>query len=440
MKNQLNERSILYNIEPIGIGSKYVESLTSYITRIAYEHNITVGDLIKNLIALQINKKYLIRSSTYGGNRFYDGAKTINGYMENSNDLVMVMETLIFRNDLSILTLDRWRDFIPLRNLLKESLSWCPECIQSWQSGLKVYYPLVWHIRTVNICLEHNRYLLEKCQVCHKKVDILRRQMIPGYCSNCFSSLSITASSKKPELHELKWQRFVIQNIEDLLTLDTNCTQEQSFRDQILNQLNVIHEEYFSGNLSNFAKFLNIPTSTLRCWLSFKNFPTLESLLLICFKLNIKILDLLFEREKIDGSIFQINNLMIVKEEKQLRKSLDRITIEKNFEQLLISEPAISMSAAASQIGHDKRVLYRNFPEHCKQISKRYKEFEVNRSNQRIENLKREINNAFISLTDQGIYPSRRKMEQKVNKKGLLKEKVLQDYWKSLLANKEFAE
>ncbi|MGE8205836.1 TniQ family protein [Heyndrickxia sp. NPDC080065] len=274
MTNKLSERSILYNLKPVGMGSKYVESLTSYLLRIAYEHNFTIGDLMKNLIAPQIKKKYLIRSATYGGNRFYEGAKTINGFMENSNDLVKVIETLTSRSDLSNLTLNKWKDFIPLRNLLKESLSWCPECIQSWQSGSKVYYPLIWYIRPVNICIEHNCYLLEECPVCEKKVDILRRQMLSGFCPNCFASLSVTASNAKPDSPELKWQKFVIQNIEDILTMDNTSPIIQSYRGQILNRLNIIYDENFSGNISNFSKFLNIPKSTLRCWLSNKKFPT----------------------------------------------------------------------------------------------------------------------------------------------------------------------
>jgi hypothetical protein len=408
--------------------------------RISYEHNITIGYLVKKIIAHQVNKEYLIRSSIYGGNRFYEGAKTINGYMENSADLVKVMETLTSRNDLSNLTLNNLRDFIPLRNLLKETLSWCPECIHSWHSNSTVYYPLIWHIKTVKICIEHRCYLIEECPVCNKKVDILRRQMIPGYCSNCLSLLTKKSKNEKPDSIELNWQAFVIENIEDILSLDKDYGSTQCLRDRVLSQINLIHDEYFSGNLTNFSKFLNIPKTTLRCWLSHDNSPTLESLILICFKLKMKIMDLLFEREKTGGRIFQIDNLEIVKKEKQSRKPLNHISIEKKLEELLKINPAISMGAAAIHIGHDKRVLYKNFPDLCKQLSKRYKEFVVNRSTQRIEMLKEEINKAFISLTNQGIYPSRRKMEQTVNKKGVLKEKVLQDYWKNLLSGSGLAE
>lgn len=288
MINQQGERSILYNLKPLGMGTKYVESLTSYIIRIAYEHNITVCDLMKNLIAPQMKKEYLIRSGTYGGNRFYEGAKTINGYMENSGDLVKALETLTSRKDLSILTLYKWRGGIPIRHLLKETFSWCPECINNMHSCSKVYYPLIWHLKTIKICKEHNRYLVEKCQLCCKRVDILRRQMVPGYCHNCLSLLSVTSRNDIPDSLQFKWQKFVIENIEDILISEDAFTTELSFRNQILNQLNIFNVEYFSGNISNFANFLNIPKSTLRYWLAYKKFPHTRKPTLNMFQIRYK--------------------------------------------------------------------------------------------------------------------------------------------------------
>ncbi len=36
----LSTRSVLYNLEPVGIGTPYVESLSSYIARFAEKHNV----------------------------------------------------------------------------------------------------------------------------------------------------------------------------------------------------------------------------------------------------------------------------------------------------------------------------------------------------------------------------------------------------------------
>lgn len=57
---------------------------------------------------------------------FFEGAKTINGCMDNSIDKVRVLELFTTRNDLSNLTLYRFKRFFSLRNLFNDYLSWCP--------------------------------------------------------------------------------------------------------------------------------------------------------------------------------------------------------------------------------------------------------------------------------------------------------------------------
>jgi hypothetical protein len=53
------QRSCLYSIEPIGIASIEVGSLSSYINRLAEAHCKTVGDIMTYLIAPRINVKYI---------------------------------------------------------------------------------------------------------------------------------------------------------------------------------------------------------------------------------------------------------------------------------------------------------------------------------------------------------------------------------------------
>ena len=96
----LDSRSDLYSIEPIGLQTELVESLSSYLIRVACEHNISVGHLFNKMIFPEMNKGYLERASAYGGNRFYEKAKTVNGYMENAVELAWTVEKLTSRDDL----------------------------------------------------------------------------------------------------------------------------------------------------------------------------------------------------------------------------------------------------------------------------------------------------------------------------------------------------
>ena len=45
-KSTLRKRSYLYHLQPIAVGSAYVESLTGYIARLAEAHSVATGALL----------------------------------------------------------------------------------------------------------------------------------------------------------------------------------------------------------------------------------------------------------------------------------------------------------------------------------------------------------------------------------------------------------
>ncbi|MGA3602979.1 TniQ family protein [Lysinibacillus agricola] len=440
MTEQLFPRSLLYNIEPIGIETGLVESYSSYLIRVAYEHNITVGHLINKIVIPKMNKDYLERSTIYGGNSFYEGAKTINGFTDNTKNLIKVMELLTSREDLAYLTLYKLKGIIPLRNLLKNSLSWCPDCLKNWMDDEKIiYYPLIWYLKSVKVCFAHKRYLLEICSSCNKKIDILRRNMVPGHCPNCLELLIKDIFREEPGVQEMRWHTFVYQNTETLLGMSNSQLDFIGSQERVFKQLNLINEDLFSGDIANFAKFTSIPKTTLRDWLKRKSSPTFNSLLLVCYKLNIKLSDFLLQNNTKNVKITYGVKKEYVNKEKNYRKPLDVVAIENSLKELLVCDTPISMTAAAKIIGRDKRVLYSNFPDYCKGISKRYSEYIEEKSSHRIQLLKEEINSAFYSLINKGINPSSGKIEKYLNKNGLLREKILQDHWRGLLTQSNFS-
>lgn len=91
------------------------------------------------------------------------------------------------------------------------------------------------------------------------------------------------------------------------------------------------------------------------------------------------------------------------------------------------------MTAAANQIGRDRVVLYRKYPEYCKRISQRYKSFTKERATERINILKKEVQVIFLVLIDDGIFPSRREIEKRLSKRSVFRERVIKEYWKNLL-------
>ena len=76
-------RTRLVPLEPIGVGTAYIESLTSYTCRLAHVHSITVGKLFNHEIGPIINKLYLVSAHKRTNGNFCKNYFTNRGHMFN---------------------------------------------------------------------------------------------------------------------------------------------------------------------------------------------------------------------------------------------------------------------------------------------------------------------------------------------------------------------
>lgn len=76
-------RSRLFSLEPIGIGTSYVESLSSYVTRLAEVHCVYLGILMTREIKSALSKEYRSRDLFC----MKDRTGTVNGTGRIAKDL-----------------------------------------------------------------------------------------------------------------------------------------------------------------------------------------------------------------------------------------------------------------------------------------------------------------------------------------------------------------
>ena len=91
-------RSRLYNLEPAGIRTAYVESLTGYVARLAEEHTTTLYYLFSEEVAPLINKPGTISHSV----SFPSFAKAADGMGVIAADLVETFEKLTSRREFTV--------------------------------------------------------------------------------------------------------------------------------------------------------------------------------------------------------------------------------------------------------------------------------------------------------------------------------------------------
>src|SRR5699024_6223202 len=199
------------------------------------------------------------------------------------------------------------------------------------------------------------------------------RQIVPSYCPHCSSILDQESEINRINIKKFRLELYVYENMKDILSINHNKIDVQSFKHTFISKLNVINEEYFSNNVAGFSRYLNIPKNTLRYWLNGQNFPSLDNILKISFKLNKKDLDFILESLNLYVKICQINDRQVINNKtKTTRKSLKYDVIDRKMIEHLSTGTPISMNSITNLIGRDKRVWYRNFTDLCKQISRRY--------------------------------------------------------------------
>ncbi|MBD2532087.1 TniQ family protein [Nostoc flagelliforme FACHB-838] len=104
-KLSIPSRSQLYQLEPVGIRTPMVESLTGYIERLAEAHCVPPDVLISRTITPLLKQIFLKSRTSRDLRSLFDRATAINGTGNIVIDLVQALQKLTLIEDLHLLTL-----------------------------------------------------------------------------------------------------------------------------------------------------------------------------------------------------------------------------------------------------------------------------------------------------------------------------------------------
>jgi len=409
------QRSCLYSIEPIGIGSIEVESLTSYIARLADTHCVIVSEIMKHLIAPKIGKKYINNIVVRGGNGFYKSSSAINGHGIIAEDFIKEITSLTCREDICKTTFANCKDLVPFRGLLKSGRYWCPSCFQAdLESKQIVYERLSWTLQPFHKCLIHDRILESNCPFCKSCMYTLERKSVPGYCTKCF---------------------YWLGNYRENQSIDMNCGKTndsmKNFFSQLINRsfesdcvsrsVSFYIDNNFEGSLTEAAKCFGYSKSTLWGWREGVNLASLKALIGITSILQLDLTSFInMEKSK---TILTNNYTNNISPSVRTKKDHNKI---KDFLNIVITEKiAYSLTEIAKLMQCDRKLLTQIYPNECRQIKVFYlnsiEEMKKNKS----EVMQKKIDNAVYTLKKQGIYPTRRKIEGIIGNAVLREKKYL---------------
>lgn len=479
--NILSNRTVLYNLEPIGIGTPFIESLTSYISRLATAHNISVSTLLKGVIAPLINKEHIKKELSMGiskGSSLY-----INEINTITLEYVSALEILTGRRDILNLTMLNWQGIFS-KKLRSPYRKWCPACFEDWKMTSKeIYEPLIWFLADIQTCDIHETRLRDCCPVCNRKLLFLHSHYQTGYCQYCESWLG-----NQGEIGDItisKEERFTLLNYKQLIE---NAPKLEYFPSKrfIGNFLNRVINDLGFRSKRRLADFLGYNPTTVWEWINNKYLPSHESLFKITQKLNYTLYEIIYKDNiKLDIDITPYNyekkksiplsdiQTTLVKElhtpepmslyriakeggfgidtaqrhypllcqkiqknyksySKQ-RKVQKQKEIESSLNECLLREIPISFEQFLKESGLAKKTVRRNAPDLCKKVSKRYIEYLSKLKEERIERILYDIREAAIKLHDNDVYPSISKLQKALGNKSVFLEDDIRNGWEEIV-------
>lgn len=383
------KRSRLVNLEPIALGTAMSECLTSYITRLAEAHSVSVLQLFKNVI-IPIMQKYEAdtttsslenKLSTNGQETVLYNSQSWNGPTKWGKLLVKVVETLTMYQNLEQLTFIPWGNVIAHQNLFREKKSWCPSCFELWKrEGRVLYEPIIWMIRENKICYTHKSKLEDKCNSCGKNQTYLTFNSRIGYCSNCQVWLGYKGEALEPVPNNAP-EIATTNTIGDLISYISRLKGYPS-RERLRTLIIKIIDTLFVGNSAAFAHALGMHPIVIANWRSGKHRITLYRLVKLHECIGISPIKLLLGtviskaewktartivKEKFKSSEF----LFELRENNQNRGN----AILQELDLALTQNPPPSLHTIAKKLRVQSKSLYLNYSDICKKITARHVEF-----------------------------------------------------------------
>src|SRR5712692_6364911 len=312
-------RSALYAPSPIGMGTPLVESLTSYITRLAEAHCVFSGILVSKMIAplvpgySPLQKQHSLFADSGGRSNL------LNGTGRPASYAIQALELLTSRADLCYLTCLPLTTILPSRakGLFRLTKAWCSACYEQWRTeGQALYDPLLWTFQVITHCPSHRQRLSTHCpyQDCTRTLPGIGWRARVGYCSYCQRWLGAPSRFGSHDFSSLEnkewlWQQWVTQTVGEVLaSLPIHSTPLERNRIQQV----IVHALHHltAGNFSAFTRELGIQLATVHQWHQGKALPELSMLLQLCYRLDLSLDQVLFQEVETLQPHFNTSSLL----------------------------------------------------------------------------------------------------------------------------------
>jgi transcriptional regulator with XRE-family HTH domain len=302
---EIPKRTRLFSLEPAGIGTPEVESLSGYIARLAQAHVVSVGNLLGRGLTGGDRRKSCVASPILAetirsrGHGFHALGNSINGFDWRARKWTRKIAAATGRSDIEQLTLIPFARVLSGMLLFKPHRAWCPLCYDEDRKSGVICEHLAWAIKLVTICPRHHTPLRDTCQGCKQRQPALAVFSRAGHCSYCGQWLGAdvteghrdyAAGCSKPSEYEL----YASAAVGALLAIGGTAGRLSlaRFRRNLL----ICTVRLAEGNAKVLSELTGISKSAIQSWITTRMRPRLDVLIRMCSYLGVSIATMLTAR------------------------------------------------------------------------------------------------------------------------------------------------
>lgn len=438
----LPRRSRLFHLVPIGVGTPTVESLTSYVARLAEQHSVRPRQLIASEVLPLLGRPHLAAAPFPSLLEAFwrNDSHACNGMRALARDLVGVLETLTGRRDLRFLTLLPWAEVLGQPQLQHRTRAFCPTCFEEQrQRGQVVYEPLLWTLRPIVACPRHRRRLRFACPDpdCRFVAPWLGGRSRPGYCTHCLRwQGGADDASDALTGEELTVQAWIGDAVSELLAAAPTLPAPPC-RQDLRRTLVAWTRSRAPTSRQAWARQVGIPASAISNWERGPTIPSLWYLLQLCRCLGTTPLQIMTGAVPDAASPRPDPRASSPFPARPARahQRFDREAMRRALEAVLASDeqPPPSLREVERRLGLPEEGLRRRLPELSHAIAERHLQDQKAQGLRRRQRLCEEARRAAYQVHAQGRYPSAYRVAPLLSQPDALRGGVVKAAWQEAL-------
>lgn len=382
--------SVLYALAPMGIGTPLVESVQSYVRRLAQAHCVRPFAMISYIIDAADTSVSTLAYERGGKKTSQEvNWRGMSGLGKVAQRWVNRLSELTGRNDLAYLNFLPYQHGLTECGLSRLERAWCPMCYNDWRSRrLPVYDPLLWSVQAVTFCPYHHTQLETMCPHCGRTPHHFGKHAHPGCCSFCGGWLGDAVPvpferSGHDPVANVGDEDFGVwaTDVFSRLLAASPCLETWP-RHGHLSQIFTWAFQAHGITLSEFARHLGLPIGTAWLWMGGRRqcVPQTQKLLSFCFRAGIDlatILTLPCDSQQVIDVFAHVASEIITVDRKNKRLPFpDTFDVAAALKaELAQPEVAQPLYVIAAQLGCTTKQLRYREPELCDALVARHREW-----------------------------------------------------------------